>query len=667
MNSQKAIKLYNQGRDLQQKAKLSAAEQAYRKAIKINPNFAEALNNLGNVLIDRERYKEAVGAYRKALKLLPDHAMLLNNIGNALQLQGENEKAIAWLNKALAQDPDYADAYSNLGNALNSLKDLDKAIDAYRKATIIDPSNKEAFNGLANVLAQKNEIDEAIESYQKVIGIDAGHKEAYTGLGNAFTKLDKLDQAVSCYRNAIEIDSNHTAAYLGLGQVLQIQGKIDEAIISIRKALAKDPRNAEVHIELAYALGDQGNLDQAIALYRKAITLDPENGHAYRGLGTTLSDYGEIEQAENAFRTAFQLNPDLSEVFRNLAKNKKFSEYDDDMRTMEAFYVKDEISKEQKMHLAFGLGKAYEDLKEYNKSIEFAIEANRLKWESIDYSIEKEVEVFANLKEIFTPDFFTERADLGNPDPTPIFVLGMIRSGTSLTEQIIASHPDVYGAGELTLLPRLASELCKTGPDDKLLDCLPAVAATDLQNTAAEYISCIRQHSANARHISNKLPQNFVFVGLIKLLLPNAKIIHCKRNPLDNCLSIFKNFFARGQYYSFNMEALGQYYNLYADLMEHWETILPGFVYHSQYEDLIASQETESRKLIEFCGLPWDEACLSFHKTRRKVKTASNAQVRQPIYKDSVKLADRYGDKLNPLKDAIYGHNGCSNAPSETE
>ncbi|MCP4238078.1 MAG: tetratricopeptide repeat protein [Aestuariibacter sp.] len=655
MNNQKAVKLYNEGRALQQQAKLSAAERAYRKAIKISPDFVEALNNLGNVLVDRERHKEAAGTYRKAQKLRPDHAMLLNNLGNALQLQGENEKAIEWFNRALAQDPDYADAYSNLGNALNGLNDLDKAIDSYRKAINIDPNNKEALNGLANVLVQKDEIDKAIESYKKVIEIDAGHKKAYTGLGNAFTKQDKLDQAVACYHKAIEIDPGHKAAHLGLGQVLIKQSKIDEAIISIRKALAIDPRNAEIHIELGYALGDQGNLDQAIAAYRKAIDIDPENGHAYRGLATTLSDFGEIEQAENAFRQAFQLNPDLSEVFRSLARNKKFSEYDDDMRTMEALYAKDEISEEQKMHLAFGLGKAYEDLKEYDKSIEFAIEANRLKWGSIDYSIEQEQDVFTNLKKIFTKEFFADRADLGNPDPTPIFVLGMIRSGTSLTEQIIASHPEVYGAGELTLLPRLASELCKTGPDDKLLDCLPAVAATDLQKTAAEYITCLREYSANARHITNKLPQNFVFVGLIKLLLPNAKIIHCKRDPMDNCLSVFKNYFASGQYYSYNMETLGQYYNLYADLMKHWETVLPGFVYHSQYEDLIANQEPESRKLLEFCGLPWDEACLSFHKTQRKVKTASNAQVRQPIYKDSVKLADRYGDKLKPLEDAIYG------------
>ena len=655
MHTTKAVKHYEEGRSFQQRGNLNSAERAYRKALKINPNFVEALNNLGNVLVDRERLNEAAGAYRKALKLLPDHAMLLNNLGNALQLQGENENAIGWFEKALAQNPDYADAHCNLGNAYLALGDLDKAYESYRKASLIDPNNKEAHNGLANVLVQKDELDQAIESYQRVIAIDPEHKAAYTGLGNAFSQQEKFDQATICFRRAIEVDSAYKAAQMGLARVLRKQGEYDEAVALVRKALSYDSKNPEMLIELGYALNDQGQLNQAITTYQKAIDIDPENGFAYKALGITLSDFGEIKDAEVSFRRAFELNPELPEVYRSLARNKKFTEYDDDIRTMEELYAKDGFTDDQRMHLAFGLGKAYEDLKQYEKSMDFMIEANRLKWEMVDYSIERERDVFENLKDIFSPDFFDKRSEIGNPDPTPIFVLGMIRSGTSLTEQILASHPEVYGAGELTDLSTLARQLCSQHSSQKLLDCLPSIEAEDLDNTAAKYIEGLRRHSASAKHITDKMPQNFAFVGLIKLILPNAKIIHCRRDPMDNCLSIYKNYFADGQYYSYDMTALGQYYNLYTDLMKHWESVLPGFVYQSQYENLIADQETETRKLLEFCGLPWDDNCLSFHKTQRKVKTASNAQVRQPIYKDSVKLAERYGDKLKPLQDAIYG------------
>lgn len=665
MQNQKAIKLYDEGRKFQQQAKYTAAERAYRKAIKINPDFVEAFNNLGNVLVDRERLNEAAGAYRKALKLQPEHPMLMNNLGNALQLQGENDKAVEWFEKALVQDPDYADALSNLGNAFNGLSNLEKAIESYRKAINIDPGNKEAHNGLANVLGQKKEFDEAIGLYKKVIAIDPQHKEAFTGLGNVLSqqvvnsdraiKQDLLNRAIASYRQAIEIDNSYIAAYLGLSKMLRKQGKVDEASDSARKALKIEPKSVAGLIELGYILTDQGHLNQAITAYQKALEIDSQDAEVYIGLGSSFSDFGEIKQAEDAFRKALELDPKLAGNFRSLAKNKKFKEYDDDIRTMEKLYAGNEIDQEQKMHLAFGLGKAYEDIKEYEKSIEVIIEANRLKWEIVDFSIDEEQAVFDNIKNIFSPQFFAERSGWGNPDSTPIFVLGMIRSGTSLTEQILASHPEVYGAGELLSLSMLAGELCAGKASKILLDCLPVLSKTDLETVATEYIAAIRKHSVDAKHIVDKMPQNFVFVGLIKLLLPNAKIIHCARDPMDNCLSIFKNHFGDGQHYSYNMQALGQYHNLYTNLMQYWDTVLPGFVYHSQYEKLIADQETETRKLLEFCELPWDENCLSFHKTQRKVKTASNAQVRQPIYKDSVKLADRYGDKLKPLQDAIYG------------
>jgi len=519
MNNKKAIKCYDKGRVYQQQGKLSDAERAYKKAIKVNPNFVEAHNNLGNVLVDLEQLKEASIAYGKALKLCPNHPMLLNNLGNVLQLQGENEKAVSWLNKAIVHDPNYADAHSNLGNALSG----------------------------------KGEIDEATASYRKAIEIDHRHKEAYHGLGMALSDLGEIDKAIASYRNAINVD------------------------------------------------------------------------------------------------------PEYAEVYRSLSRNKKFSEYDDDIRSMESLYTAESIGDEQKMHLAFGLGKSYEDLGEYEKSMEFILKATRLKRTSCDYSTAEAEDSFSNIKSTFSPKFFSDRTGMGNPDQTPIFILGMPRSGTSLVEQILASHPDVFGAGELYDLINLTRTICTPNSSREFQECIYGLDSEAFEDLGKEYVTRIRDHSEDTKYITDKMPSNFLRIGFIKAILPNARIIHCTRDPMDNCLSLFKNYFSIGHYYSYDMTELGQYYNLYLNLMEYWKKTLPGFIYDLSYEQLVADQEHQIRQLLAYCHLPWDEACLDFHKTRRKVRTASNAQVRRPIYKDSVELWKRYEKQLQPLRTAIYG------------
>jgi tetratricopeptide (TPR) repeat protein len=430
-----------------------------------------------------------------------------------------------------------------------------------------------------------------------------------------------MEQAVASYSKAIEIDPGHKTAYNGLGN----------------------------------ALGELGEMDQAIASYRQAIAIDPRDNEAHHGLGNVLSDLGEIDQAIASYRKAIEMNQENSEVYRSLSMNKKFSEYDDDMRTMESLYTTETISDKQKMHLAFGLGKAYEDLEEYDKSIEFVLQATRLNRASFNFSISKEEDFFSKIKEIFSLEFFAARKGMGNPDQTPVFIVGMPRSGTSLVEQILASHPDVYGAGEINDLFDLIRKISTADSSRQFPDCMIDFDAEAFASLGKDYIAGIRNHSKTAKYITNKMPQNFLHIGFIKAILPNARIIHCNRDPMDNCLSILKNYFIKGHTYSYDMTELGQYYNLYLDLMEYWRNTLPGSIYELSYEKLVTDQEDQIRKLLDYCTLPWDDACLEFHKTRRIVKTASNAQVRRPIYTDSVKLWKKYEKQLEPLAAAIYG------------
>ena len=654
MYNKKAVKFFEEGRVLQQKGKLSAAERAYSKAIKINPDFVEAHHDLGNVLLDRDRPKEAFNIFNKALKLRPGHPMLLTNLGNALQLQGEMEKAIGWFNEAITQDSSFVGAHINLANAYRDMGRYQEAVAAYKQAIQLNPGFADTYYNLGSLLTELGELDDAVVNFDKAIEIVPEHIQAFYGLGNALSNQGEIDKAIASYERVIDINPRHEDAYNGLGNALRDQGEIEKAIDSYRQAIAINPEHKDAYNGLGNALSDYGELDEAEASYRKAIEISPEHKDAHIGLGNALSDLGEIDQATASYRKGIEINPEHAEVYRSLSKNKKFVDHDDDIRAMESLYASEDLPEKQKMHLAFGLGKAYEDIGEYEKSMEFILQATRLKRASIDYSIFETKDLFSHIKAIFAPGFFSARKGMGNPDTTPIFILGMPRSGTSLVEQILASHADVFGAGELNDLSNLIRKMGVGNSSREILTSIVDLDLAALEGLGGQYIEGVRKHSKGAKYITDKMPHNFQYIGLIKAILPNAKVIHCTRDPMDNCLSLFKNYFSKQHKYSYDMTELGQYYNLYVDLVEYWNNTLPGFIYDLSYERLVADQEGQIRKLLEYCQLPWDDACLEFHRTRRKVRTASNAQVRRPIYKDSVKLWKRYENQLEPLRAAIY-------------
>ncbi len=340
-------------------------------------------------------------------------------------------------------------------------------------------------------------------------------------------------------------------------------------------------------------------------------------------------------------------------AYRQLASLKKFSEYDHDVKAMEEAWATPDLSDEQRMQLAFGLGKSFDDLRRYEKAFRFFSAGNDIKRGTYNFSVEHAENNFGMIKKLFTIDMFADHRLAGASDETPIFILGMPRSGTSLVEQILASHPKVHGGGELDYLKNVVFHLNKSYKGI-FTDVINQARINQFSNAGTKYIKMIRAHSNFARFITDKMPENFRFIGIIKLMLPNAKIIHCRRNPMDTCLSIFKNLFTGdGLLYTNNLRELGQYYKLYGDLMSYWHSVLPGFIYDIQYEDVVANQEKQSRALLEHCGLEWDDACVEFHKTNQPVQTLSSAQVRRPIYNDSVQAWKRYEKWLTPLLDII--------------
>jgi len=506
---------------------------------------------------------------------------------------------------------------------------------------------------------QQGRLADAENGYRQVLGIAPNHPETLLNLGIVCEQLGHFDDAAENFQKVVDLNPNHPEARYNLGNALVAVGKAEEAIACYERALSLKPDYMEAHFNLANVHMNLGRFDEAATGFRTTIRLAPTLADGYFNLGFVLSETGQLEGARDAFRKVIDLQPESPEAHRQLASITKHRELDDDIRAMEALYRKSDLQDFGRENLAFGLAKAYEDIGEFPKSFEYLAEGNRLKRACFSYSTDEQKVYFSRIREIFTASLFNKFKNVGDRDASPIFIVGMPRSGTTLVEQILASHPDVFGAGELTVLSQTLRAAVGTVAQGGYADAIHNADDSRFAEIGQTYLNSLRSHSQDARFITDKMPQNFLHIGLIKLALPNAKVIHCKRTPEDNCLSIFKTYFPGAVHeYSCELTELGQYYRLYEDLMAHWHSILPGFLYDIKYEDLIDDQEGQSRALIAQCGLEWDDACLDFHKTERAITTASLAQVRRPIYRSSVELWKRYEKQLAPLVEALHSRSG---------
>ncbi len=672
-----------------QVGKYDVAVRFIKKAIQIIPHIPVSYSNLGIALKGLGRMDEAIASFKKAIDINPEFPDAHNNLGIAFKDLGRLEESIKSYNKAIAINPEFAEAYCNLGNVLRDLGQLDEAIVNYNLAISIKPDFVQAHSNLGDALRKSDRREEAVTSFSKAITINPEFAEAYCNLGNTFNDLDKLEEAVASYNKAISIKSDYAVAYSNLSRTLINLGRLEEAIASCNKAISINQNLAEAHCTLANAFNKLDRLEEAVASYNKAISIKSDYVDAYCNLSGSLRDLGRLEKAIASCNIAISINPNLAEahcklgiVFNDLgrmeeavacynkaisidpdyveallflSKMRKHNEYDDTIRKMEAFYSRAGISPEKKIHFAFGLGRVFENLKEYNKSFDLILEGNKLKRTSYKYIINDDVLLFNNLKKVFSSVFFSKFSHAGNPDETPIFILGMPRSGTTLLEQILASHSQVFGAGELKDLSSIANNICSMMNGSKFPGSVSDLSEEALYALGSNYIENVKKHSDVERFITDKMPYNFQLIGLIKVILPKSKIIHCVRDPMDNCYSIFKTDFAGKHKYAYDLNELGQYYNLYLDLMDYWRNIIPEFIYDIRYEELVSDQEVQTRKLLNFCNLPWEKSCLSFYKTQRKVATASATQVRRPMYSDSVQLWKKYEKQLEPLRKALYG------------
>ncbi|MDO8313217.1 MAG: sulfotransferase, partial [Sideroxyarcus sp.] len=545
-------------------------------------------------------------------------------------------------------------ALNNLGNIHRERGDKTAAMEHYRKAIAANPRYLEPLSNLGALLQEEDRTDEAEAVLKQALQLDSNYPEAICNLGGVLLAREENEKALAHYQRALQLRPVYIEAQMGLAKTYQALENLPEAEAMALRAVQMDGSNAKAHSLLGSIYSEIAQPEQAEAEYNRALGIDQKSDDALLGLGHLCMENGQLERAEELYQRALEYKTDNLSAHIHLVQVKKVEADDKSFAALlEQEKQFDTLSDNRKLSLNFALGKCYDDTKDYDKAFPHFLNGCKLKRAKLSYDPEAAALQFTQLKQVFSRETIDRLRGGGDPSDLPIFVLGMPRSGTTLTEQIIASHPEVYGAGELPDLLRIAHR--KTDPaTTSFPDNLRYLDHDILGAWGAEYIAGLKQRAPNAKHITDKMPANFFAVPLIHLMLPNAKIIHVNRNPVDTCLSCFTRLFNRKQEHTYDLAELGRYYADYARLMVEWRKVLPANAFLDiNYEDIVADQEGQARRLLDYCGLEWNSACLDFHKTKRQIRTASVTQVRQPIYNTSVERWRKYEKFLGPLLDEL--------------
>ena len=556
-----------------------------------------------------------------------------------------------------AAHPRDADAWYLKGMAEAQSNALEAAVESFGRVLALAPNDAVTHYNLARIHRLQGRIEEAVAGYRATLRLQPNIPEAHNNLGELLREQGDYTQAEQHFRRAVEFNPKFVPAYLNLANTQRQQEDYAAARATLDRALAIAANDADVYMTYGNVAKDEGAHEEALGHFERAVALRPDYAQAHFNCAVTLQELGRLDEARTAFREALKFKPDYGEAYRQLAWGRaRDPERTADVAAMERLWNAPETEEEDRMHLAFGLGKVAEDTGDFDDAFRYFSAGNRFKRARIRYDISRDTDRTERLMAVFNADFFAARGDWGCMDATPIVIVGMPRSGTSLAEQILASHPRVAGAGELRDLERVVKRTLPGLRRDNFPEGALGLDRDAFAKLGEAYVERLRAHGGpDVAHVTDKMPGNFALLGMLRVMLPRAHVIHCRRNALDTCWSIYKQFFGEGQRFAYDLEELGRYHRLYQRLMAHWATVLPGYMLEFDYESVIADLEGATRRLLEFCGLEWDDRCLDFHRTERVVKTASVAQVRRPVYSSSVGIGEKYAAHLGPLIKALEG------------
>lgn len=567
------------------------------------------------------RLAEAESLCHKILDAKPHHGGALHALGLVHLKRRQLPKAVEHLRDAASRAPDNAQYHANLGEALRRSGQFDEALVAFRRSFVLYPEFLTAHLGIANTLRDQGHLAEAIAHLRVAVAIDHRFAEGYHYLGLALKENGDAKGALAVLRKAVSLKPNYTEAEMSLGNLLEDLARWDEATTVFEGVLAHAPNHAGALNNLGNIHRVLGRMDQAEACYQKILDRDPDNPQARYNLSRTRKSEGG------------------------------------DLKTVEEMTVRLQaagVSDPEKVSLHFSLGKILDDLGEYDRAFAHFADGNRLDTRPPSYEPDHSDQFVNRLIALFDEDFARQRRGLGSESERPILIVGMPRSGTTLTEQILASHPDVYGGGERATLPEIANRIGATMRIHQIYpESMAMLDSLSACRLAEDYLGEIEAASGKAKRVTDKLPANFNHVGLFALLFPKARVIHCRRDPMDTCLSCYFQHFTQVMPFSRDQASLAHYYRTYMRIMDHWRKVNPIPILDVRYEDVVADIDGQTRRILEFCGLPWDDACLRFFETQRAIKTASVWQVRQPLYDSSVGRWKHYAQQLEPLRLAL--------------
>lgn len=660
--------------------------------------FKDAMNVMANPDAALQQAQRAIqtGDFKTASKLAADvlaahpaHRDALYMAAVSARYQGRHTDAISFLEKLKAAAPDYGRAWQEEGHLKRGLRDAAGALAAYERATRYNPSLIASWNAQADLysaignpgaaanaraqaerlealphelLAVTNHIHEgrifrAEEIARAFLRRHPTHVEGMRLLADIGTRLGVHEDADFLLESAIGLEPDNIQLRLDYIKVLRKRQKFTAALEEARALLKRDPDNPVFQSHFAIESMQAGDYESALEYFERVLSVLPEDTATLTSRGHALKTYGQTEKAITSYQQAVKISPGHADAWYGLANLKTYRFSHEELQAMEAQEASCELDHTSRIHLAFALGKAYEDRKEHDKAFEAYARGNALKHQTIRYTTGQMRTEFDAQKTWCTADLFEKQSGKGCPAPDPIFIVGLPRAGSTLIEQILASHSEVDGTLELPNILSLAhrlrgrSQITDRDRYPRILGDLPAKELTALGEA---YIEGTRIHRKGAAFFTDKMPNNFRHIGLIHLILPNAKIIDARRNPMDCCWSGFKQLFAEGQEFTYSLDDIGQYYRAYVDLMDHWDAVLPaGRILRVQHEDVLDDLEGEVRRILDYCGLPFDPRCVDFHETERAVRTASSEQVRRPINRAGLEQWRPYEAHLEPLKAAL--------------
>jgi tetratricopeptide (TPR) repeat protein len=634
---------------------LDRAADCCRTALRLRPHYPEAANTLGLALLGQGKTDDAIAQFGEALRLKPDSAMACNNLGNALRLRGDLKEAEKHFRLAVELAPSLAEAHSNLGQLLLERHQPHESLEYLRVAVRLRHDLAEAHNNLGNALREVGRMAEARQSYGEALRLNLGLAMIYNNMAQAFQEENALDQAHAWYERALQLDPRSARFHGNLASLLAQQEKYDEAAARFRLALRLDPAYADAHWGLGGVRHEQGYLEEAQAHYREALHWNPELPAAHAALGRACEELGDLAAAESCWRTALRHDPRHAAAHAQLATLLRGKLPEEDLAALCKLLADPDLHDARRSALQFGLAQVHDARGGYAEAAELLRQANALalavaRQRGQGYDPAEHARFVTGMMATCTPAFFERVRGFGLQSERPIFIVGLPRSGTTLTEQILASHSQVFGAGELRLARDDFDALAPQA--DAALEVLARLNEATARRIGERHLGRLQELNADRPRVVDKMPDNYLYLGLLAVLFPRAKFIHCRRDLRDIAVSCWMTNFRQIRWANDPDHIAGRFEE-HRRIMEHWRRVLPQPVLEIDYEETVADLEGVARRLVAWCGLDWESACLAFHEGQRPVRTASVSQVRQPIYQRSVARWKHYEKALGHLFDRL--------------